>query len=142
METPERQNSGTSERQDAETPKRQSAETSSGRESVLGPGPPDDLPADPRQFWLVAADLDELEPPHEVDTTPALKKAGVLPFPRSRFPLMGFLATVYEQIANRAKEMANAAGSDPRPGASCGRSPAIHRRERDDGQGTESDADG
>jgi hypothetical protein len=81
----------TSKRGDAETPK---TETRS------------ELPADPRVFWKADESWDALAPPTDIPAAPALKIAGPPPFPRSRFPVMGFLATVYEQVSARAREMA------------------------------------
>ena len=65
-----------------------------------------DLPADPRVFWKAGENWDALAPPTDIPAAPALKIAGPPPFPRSRFPVMGFLATVYEQVSSRAREMA------------------------------------
>jgi hypothetical protein len=82
------------------------------------PGPtgegaaPPDLPADAAEFWSAPAEAGELSPPADGETTPALKKLGPMPFPRGPFPLMGFLATVYEQVAARARE-ALAEGDEP-----------------------------
>lgn len=63
------------------------------------PTAPADLPNDPARFWSAGANLEDLAPPENVDTTPALKRLGPLPFPRGGFPLMGFLTTVYEHVA-------------------------------------------
>jgi len=62
------------------------------------------LPVDPAAFYSAAADIDDLHPPADADSTPALRRLGQLPFPRGRFPLLGFLATVYEQAARHARE--------------------------------------
>lgn len=69
-----------------------------GRTEVTPSGPAD-LPADPAVFWAEGASLDELSPPAEVDSTPALKRLGPLPVARGGFPLVGFLTTVYEHVA-------------------------------------------
>jgi hypothetical protein len=61
--------------------------------------PPSDLSANLSQFWSAAAPLDDLAPPAAADTASALKRLGPLPFPKSGFPLMGFLTTVYEHVA-------------------------------------------
>ena len=66
--------------------------------------PPSDLPRDPRRFWSAAVNLDDLAPPEDVDTTPVLKRLGPLPFARRGFPVMGFLATVYDHVTGHAKE--------------------------------------
>jgi hypothetical protein len=65
--------------------------------------PSNDFSIDPARFWSAGEDLDALEPPAEAESAPALKLAGPLPFARSGFPIMGFLATVYEQIASHAE---------------------------------------
>ncbi|MEK6644666.1 MAG: hypothetical protein AAB385_05795 [Planctomycetota bacterium] len=59
--------------------------------------PPTDLLTDPARFWSLAAELPG-QPVFEA-VPPALKRLGPLPFPRGKFPLMGFLATVYEHVA-------------------------------------------
>lgn len=58
---------------------------------------------DADRFWSAAEALEALEAPPEVETTPALKLAGPLPFARSGFPIMGFLATIYDQVAGHAR---------------------------------------
>ena len=72
--------------------------------SLLSDAAPAGLPADPRLFWRAAAALPTLHPPAEVDQTPTLKHLGPLPFAGSGFPLMGFLATLFESVANSARE--------------------------------------
>ncbi len=62
------------------------------------------LPAEPRRFWRSPADLDALAKFPENDTTPVLKMLGPIPFPRGRFPVMGFLATLYDHVAGYAAE--------------------------------------
>ncbi len=66
--------------------------------------PPADLPVDPHRFW--AAPTGPVEPisPEALDATPTLKQLGPLPIAGSGFPLMGFLATVYEQVADHVIE--------------------------------------
>ncbi len=82
-------------------------------------GPPADLPPDPARFWSAGVDLDDLASPDAAATTPALKKLGPLPVSHSSFPLLGFLATVYEEIAAHAKQAAAAdagpTGENPGP---------------------------
>jgi hypothetical protein len=63
------------------------------------------LPTDPQAFWMATEDLATLVPPTDIPAAPALKIAGPPPFPRGRFPVMGFLATVYEQVSAKAREM-------------------------------------
>jgi hypothetical protein len=69
-------------------------------------GPPA-LPADPARFWRAPIDLGTLLPPEEVDRTATLQRLGALPFSGSGFPLMGFLATLYEHVANSARDAMN-----------------------------------
>ncbi len=66
--------------------------------------PPADLAADPRAFWSAGVDLDDLGPPPDGESTPALKHLGQLSLPGGGFPVMGLLATVYEQIANLGRQ--------------------------------------
>lgn len=65
----------------------------------IPPWPPG-LPTDAAKFWTAGADLAALAELPKLDDTPALKRLGPLPFPRSGFPLMGFLATLYEHVVN------------------------------------------
>lgn len=65
---------------------------------------PVDVPIDPVRFWSTTRDLSEIGPVPETETTPALRRLGPPPFARSRFPLMGFLATVYEHISTHIRE--------------------------------------
>lgn len=67
-------------------------------------GPIVDLPCDPARFYAVGEGFDSLAPPAQVDSTPALKRLGPLPLPKGRFPLLGFFATVYEQVARHVRE--------------------------------------
>jgi hypothetical protein len=58
--------------------------------------PPEELPADSASFWHVFP----LSPrPEPRDLPSALERLGPSPFPKSRFPFLGFLATVYDQVA-------------------------------------------
>jgi hypothetical protein len=57
--------------------------------------PPEDLPAEGATFWHVAP-LPPRPQPRELPS--ALEKLGPSPFPKSRFPFLGFLATVYDQV--------------------------------------------
>lgn len=56
------------------------------------------------QFWSAPAGLTELAIVPVLEVEPALKRLGPLAAARPGFPLMGFLATVYEQISSHAKE--------------------------------------
>ena len=68
---------------------------------------PEDAPPvqtdDPRAFWSAAADFDEVELPAHQATGPTLERLVPSPFPRSGFPLIGFLATVYDHVADFAR---------------------------------------
>ena len=63
--------------------------------------PPWDLPTDPEKFWKAGADADVLVAP-EAEVSSALQRLGAAPFPRSKFPFLGFLATVYDHVAAHA----------------------------------------
>ena len=62
---------------------------------------------------------DALETPPMGETTPVLERLGPSPFPRSGFPLMGFLATLYDHVAEFARERlddpSEPRGLPPRP---------------------------
>jgi len=63
--------------------------------------PPWDLPTDPERFWRAGADADVLRAP-EGDAPSALQRLGAAPFSKSKFPFLGFLATVYDHVAAHA----------------------------------------
>ena len=74
--------------------------------------PPEDLTSDPRSFWKAAGPLED--PTGSLDdVTPVLEQLGPPPFPRGGFPLIGFLATVYEHVARSAQEVGGIAPADP-----------------------------
>jgi hypothetical protein len=75
-----------------------------GRDRATDPGPPGDLPADPRDFWRAAAGFEDLASAPDRDQESVLKKLGPLPFPKGRFPLMGFLATLYDHVADHVRD--------------------------------------
>lgn len=54
-------------------------------------------------FWSMGAGMGDPDRRPNGETTPALKLAGPLPLPAGGFPVMGFLATIYEQIAGQMK---------------------------------------
>ncbi len=62
--------------------------------------PPQDLPADGPTFWHTAP-LPPRPVPRELPS--ALEKLGPSPFPKSRFPFLGFLATVYDQVVSSVR---------------------------------------
>ena len=64
------------------------------------PTPPQDLPADAASFWHSSP----LPPRAAVHDLPsALERLGPSPFPKSRFPFLGFLATVYDQVVSSVR---------------------------------------
>ncbi|MDQ3439176.1 MAG: hypothetical protein M3478_02360 [Planctomycetota bacterium] len=64
--------------------------------------PANDLPTDPDAFYRAGPDIDALQPP-SLDAPPALQRLGAAPFPKGKFPFLGFLATVYEHVAAHAQ---------------------------------------
>ncbi len=66
---------------------------------------PPELPTDPVAFWLGSTDDNRrLPPPPQGQRLSALKRLGPLPFPRRGFPMMGFLATLYDHVSAYATE--------------------------------------
>jgi hypothetical protein len=60
----------------------------------------EDLPADPGRFWRAGEDLASLRRPAAGGAAPpALERLGASPFPKSKCPFLGFLATVYDHVA-------------------------------------------
>lgn len=60
---------------------------------------------DVHDFWN--GDVDRAvaaRPPVPPDDPPALQRLGPLPFPRGGFPLMGFLASVYDHVSKTAAD--------------------------------------
>jgi hypothetical protein len=63
--------------------------------------PPSDLPTDPAEFFRAGPELDALA---GMPTGPAvLERLGPAPFPKGKFPFLGFLATVYDHVAQHAQ---------------------------------------
>ena len=62
-------------------------------------GAPEWLLKDPHRFWSVGPGFEGLAIPEEEPAHSILERLGPLPLPRSGFPLVGFLATVYDHIA-------------------------------------------
>ncbi len=60
-----------------------------------------DLPTDPKEFYKTTADA-EL-PPVADTASPALERLGQPPFPKGRFPFLGFLASVFDHVATHNK---------------------------------------
>lgn len=82
------------------------------RDNSGGDAPPL-LPDDPQTFWSAAVDLEDLEPPPKPTSGPTLERLVPSPFPRSGFPLIGFLATVYDHVASFARERHNSPEVSP-----------------------------
>ena len=60
------------------------------------------LPVDPAAFLAIQGELPRLPAPAANAVSP-LRKLGPSPFPKSGFPTLGFLESVYEYIESRAK---------------------------------------
>ena len=62
---------------------------------------PEELPVDAAAFWRSPP----VQPRPEARELPsALERLGPSPFPKSRFPFLGFLATVYDQVATSVRQ--------------------------------------
>lgn len=72
--------------------------------AIKSPVLPRNLPSDPGRFWRAPVSPASLVPPDDVDQLPALQRLGPLPFSGSGFPLMGFLATLYEHVSTYARD--------------------------------------
>ena len=66
-------------------------------EHPTGELPPTDLPTDAHSYWH-SHSFPQRPMPEPLPA--ALEKLGASPFPKSKFPFLGFIATVYDQIAN------------------------------------------
>ncbi len=75
------------------------------RTRATAPVEPVDLPTDPAAFYAARIDLDEIGPAPETECPPALKRLGPPPFAHLSFPLIGFLATLYDHVAECARKM-------------------------------------
>jgi len=63
--------------------------------------PPSDLPSEAADFFRAGPDVDVLS---GMSSGPAvLERLGPAPFPKGRFPFLGFLATVYDHVATHAQ---------------------------------------
>jgi hypothetical protein len=65
------------------------------------PPPPSDLPPDPTTYFCAGPAIKKLDAPRPAPTS-ALKLLGPSPFPNSKFPLLGFLDSLYEYVATSA----------------------------------------
>lgn len=63
--------------------------------------PPAGLPYDPKAFWAVSADFESLGDAPAAPVPAVLERLGPAPFPKSGFPFMGFMATIYDHVATR-----------------------------------------
>jgi hypothetical protein len=63
--------------------------------------PPPDLPVDSQTFFYAAPDAAGLRSAPIAETS-ALQALGPSPFPKSGFPLLGFLESAYEHLAAHA----------------------------------------
>ncbi|GJM24977.1 MAG: hypothetical protein DHS20C16_13920 [Phycisphaerae bacterium] len=65
---------------------------------------PADLPASALDFWADQEDLTELAKAKSISTDDVLGTLGPPPFPKTGFPFIGFLATVYDHVATQVGE--------------------------------------
>ena len=82
--------------------------TTSDDTNTRDAGPTHDLPPDPQRFWQAGEDLCALEAafaelPSGEPAPTALQRLGAPPFAKSKFPFLGFLASVYDHVATHAK---------------------------------------
>ena len=56
-------------------------------------------------FFSLSADIDGIDLTPEIPHKPILEQLGPPPFAKMTFPLMGFLATVYEHVAQHVAGM-------------------------------------
>lgn len=63
--------------------------------------PPEELPVEAAAFWR-SPPLQARSEARELPS--ALERLGPSPFPKSRFPFLGFLATVYDQVATSVRQ--------------------------------------
>ena len=54
-------------------------------------------------FYAAAADLDAIDLTPELPHKPVLEQLGPPPFRKTSFPMMGFLASVYEHVAQQVR---------------------------------------
>ncbi|NOX59359.1 MAG: hypothetical protein GXP29_10945 [Planctomycetes bacterium] len=73
-------------------------------ENNLEPAPPKDLPSSALDFWAEPDELHELADSQPTSTNDVLGTLGPPPFPKTGFPFIGFLATVYDHVATQVGE--------------------------------------
>ncbi len=76
----------------------------SRRRRTIAPVGPCEAPTDAKAFYAARIDLDEIGPPPAAERASALKRLGPPPFAHLGFPLIGFLATLYEHVAECARK--------------------------------------
>lgn len=59
------------------------------------------LPTDPREFYAAGTGASALQPAPE-NAPSVLERLGPSPFPKSKFPFLGFLASVYDHVSAHA----------------------------------------
>jgi hypothetical protein len=64
--------------------------------------PPPDLPRAPRLFWSAHRDFAALGEAPQTRAPEVLERLGPPPFPKSRFPFIGFLATIFDHVSAHA----------------------------------------
>ncbi len=65
---------------------------------------PTDLPESPLNFWADQEDLAALADRRSISSDDILGTLGPPPFPKTGFPFIGFLATVYDHVATQVGE--------------------------------------
>ena len=73
------------------------------RRDASGGQAPADLPRVPRLFWSARPDFDDLAELPAADVPDVLERLGPPPFPKTGFPFIGFLATIYDHVAGHAQ---------------------------------------
>jgi len=73
-------------------------------------------------FWIAAELTDAPDAPN--DAVSALERLGPSPFPKSGFPFLGFLATVYDHVATHVGG-ANASAEGPTGSEAAEESPST-----------------
>lgn len=69
------------------------------------PEPPACLPRVPKLFWSVHPDFEKLIEIAPPETGKVLDALGPPPFPKTGFPFIGFLATVYEHVSHHTQPL-------------------------------------
>jgi hypothetical protein len=57
-------------------------------------------------FFRAGEDIDVLELPDNSQQPPVLERLGPSPFPKGKFPFLGFLATVYDHVSTHCSARA------------------------------------